>query len=157
MQKLDFKQKYTKQKIEQMLEELEQKQIITTKQKQSVPKKKILAFTQSELFKDISKSVKVCKEQPFYINIPVKELYESTSDEKILVQGIIDLYYITENNEIVLVDYKTDYVPEKQEQNLIEKYQGQLSLYKRALEQSLQRKISKIYIYSTYLEKAIKL
>ena len=157
MQKLDFKQKYTKQKTEQMLEELEQKQIITTKQKQAVPKKKILAFTQSELFKDISKSVKVCKEQPFYINIPVKELYESTSDEKILVQGIIDLYYITENNEIVLVDYKTDYVPEKQEQNLIEKYQGQLSLYKRALEQSLQRKISKIYIYSTYLEKAIKL
>ena len=157
MQKLNFKENYTMQKIEEMLEELEQKEIITAKQKEAVPKQKILAFTQSDIFKNISKAEKVYKEQPFYINIPVKELYESTSDENILVQGIIDLYYITKNGEIVLVDYKTDYVPEKQEQSLIEKYKEQLALYKRALEQSLKREVNKTYIYSTYLDKEIKL
>ena len=157
MQKLDFKQEYCLEKIENLLEELQQKQIITEKQKQSVPKQKILAFTKSELFKEIAKAKAVYQEKPFYINIPVKELYESNSEEKILVQGIIDIYYITQKGEIVLADYKTDYVPEEDEMYLIEKYQGQLNLYKRALEQATGQKVSNVYIYSTYLERTIKL
>ena len=157
MQKLDFKQEYTIEKIEELLEELIQKQIITEKQKAAVPKQKILSFTKSELFKEIAEAKEVYQEKPFYINIPVKELYESESNEKILVQGIIDLYYITKKGEIVLVDYKTDYVPENDETYLIEKYKGQLNLYKRAIEQALGKKVDKTYIYSTYLDKAIKI
>ena len=156
MQKLDFKQKYTIEKIEELMENLQQREIINEKQKIAVPKQKILAFTQSEMFKEISKAKAVYKEQPFYINIPVKEIYGIESEENILVQGIIDLYYISENNEIVLVDYKTDYVPEKNENYLIEKYKEQLNLYKRAIEQALGKKVDKIYIYSTYLGKKIK-
>ena len=70
-----------------------------------------------------------------------------------LVQGIIDLYYITKADELVLVDYKTDYV--QNEEELISKYKVQLDLYKVALEQALQRKVDKIYIYSVYLNKEI--
>ena len=156
MQKLDFKQNYTIEKIEELLEELEQKGIIATKQKEAVPKQKILAFAQSQLFKEIGRAKKIYKEQPFYINIPVKELYESKSNENILVQGIIDLYYITENEEIILVDYKTDYVPENKASYLKEKYQSQLNLYKRALEQALGKKVTRAYIYSTYLNDSIE-
>ena len=156
MQKLDFKQNYTIEKIEELLEELEQKGIIATKQKEAVPKQKILAFAQSQLFKEIGRAKKIYKEQPFYINIPVKELYESKSNENILVQGIIDLYYITENEEIILVDYKTDYVPENKSSYLKEKYQSQLNLYKRALEQALGKKVTRAYIYSTYLNDSIE-
>jgi len=157
MQKLDFKQNYTMEKIEELLEELQQKEIITEKQKLAIPKRNILEFTQSNLFKEISKANAVYKEQPFYINIPVKEVEKIESDEKILVQGIIDLYYITEHGEIILVDYKTDYVPENDENYLIEKYQGQLSLYKRAIEQALDKKVEKTYIYSTYLKRTIRI
>ena len=156
MQKLDFKQNYTIEKIEELLEELEQKGIIATKQKEAVPKQKILAFAQSQLFKEIGRAKKTYKEQPFYINIPVNELYESKSNENILVQGIIDLYYITENEEIILVDYKTDYVPENKASYLKEKYQSQLNLYKRALEQALGKKVTRAYIYSTYLNDSIE-
>ena len=84
-----------------------------------------------------------------------KKIYESKSDETILVQGIIDLYYISPKGEITLVDYKTDYVPEENENYLIEKYQAQLNLYKRALEQAMGKKVSKTYIYSTYLGEQI--
>ena len=156
MQKLDFKQNYTIEKVEELLEELEQKGIIATKQKEAVPKQKILAFAQSQLFKEIGRAKKTYKEQPFYINIPVNELYESKSNENILVQGIIDLYYITENEEIILVDYKTDYVPENKSSYLKEKYQSQLNLYKRALEQALGKKVTRAYIYSTYLNDSIE-
>ena len=156
MRKLDFKQNYSMKKIDELLEELEQKEIITTKQKQAVPKQEILKFTNSDLFKEISDAKEVYKEQPFYLNIPVKELYKSKSNENILVQGIIDLYYITKEGQIVLVDYKTDFVPENNENYLKEKYTSQLNLYKRAIEKALHRQVSKTYIYSTYLNKKIQ-
>ena len=133
----------TKEKIEELLEYLVQRQIITEKQKEAVPKQKILNFTKSLIFKRIGKAKKIYKEQPFYINIPAKEVYNNNVEENILVQGIIDLYFIEEDGNIVLIDYKTDYVPEKQEQSLIEKYQGQLELYKRAIEQALNKKVIK--------------
>ena len=41
----------------------------------------------------------------------MKSLYESIlDDEDILVQGIIDVYGITKNRDIILADYKTDFV-----------------------------------------------
>ena len=89
------------------------------------------------------------------INIPANEIYEERKDleENILVQGIIDLYYIDKNGNIVLVDYKTDYVQEEKE--LIEKYKEQLELYKHAIEKALNKKVDKTIIYSTYLQKEI--
>ena len=59
------------------------------------------------------------------------------------------------NDEIVLVDYKTDYV--KQEKELINKYKEQLNIYKQALEQALNKKVRKVYIYSMCLNREIKL
>ena len=55
---------------------------------------------------------------------------------------------------LVLVDYKTDYV--QNEEELVEKYKIQLELYKNALENALGTKINDVYIYSIYLEKEIK-
>ena len=85
--------------------------------------------------------------------MPINEVYDIDEEENILVQGIIDLYYINEEDELVLVDYKTDYVTNEKE--LIDKYDKQLQLYKRALEASLNRKVDKVYIYSTHLNKEI--
>ena len=97
----------------------------------------------------------VQREKAFYINIPAKEIYHEDLEENILVQGVIDLYYINSNNELVLVDFKTDYVEDRNEEILIDKYKVQLDLYKRALEQALNKKVNQVYIYSTYLEKEI--
>ena len=70
---------------------------------------------------------------------------------------MIDLFYINAQNELVLVDFKTDYVEDRNEQVLVDKYDVQLKLYKRALEDALHRKVNKVYIYSTYLEKKIEI
>ena len=90
------------------------------------------------------------------MNIPANEIYDVNIEEKILVQGVVDLYYIDENDNIILVDYKTDYV-KKDEKELIEKYQKQLSIYKQAIEEALQKEVYKTYIYSIYLDKSIEL
>ena len=77
-----------------------------------------------------------------------KEIYENIeTDENILVQGIIDLYYISEDNKLILIDYKTDYV--KKPEELINKDKTQLSIYKKALENSLNRRVDETYIFST--------
>ena len=156
LQKLNEKQEYTLQEIKDLINELELKQIITNKEARSISTYKILAFTKSIIWKELRKAKTVEKEKPFYINIPAKEIYNQEIEEDILVQGIIDLYYINENDELVLVDYKTDYVEKGKEEELLNKYRKQLDLYKRALESALNRKVDKVYIYSVYLEKEIE-
>ena len=157
MQRLDEAKDYTLESIKMLIQDFEKRKMITEKEAKAINPYKILAFTKSVIWEALKTAKKVYKERPFFINIPAKEIYgEEELEEEILVQGIIDLYYINQNDEIILVDYKTDYVETGKESELIEKYITQLELYKRALEESLQRKVSKTYIYSVYLEKEIE-
>ena len=136
LQKLDEKIEYDKKKLEDLLLDLEDRKIIGNKEKKSVDIEKVLLFTKTRIWDELKTAKEVHKEKPFYINIPAKEVYEEEIHENILVQGIIDLYYITKAGEIVLVDYKTDKV--KKGEELIEKYEEQLRIYKEALEKSIR-------------------
>ena len=91
------------------------------------------------------------------MNLKASEIYKNSAEDEILVQGIIDLYYVTDDDKLVLVDYKTDYVANKDEQSLRDKYNIQLAIYKKALEEALNRKVDKTYIYSTWLNKEIEI
>ena len=157
MQKLDINKKvYNYDDVKQLINELEMKKIISSKEAEAININNIVQFTKSKLWEEMTYAHVVQREKPFYINIPAKELYQEDVDEDILVQGIIDLYYITEKDELVLVDFKTDYVENRNEQILINKYNTQLDLYKRALESATGKKVDRVYIYSTYLNKEIQ-
>ena len=156
MQKLDLNKKnYTYNDVKELVDELEVKKIITSKEAEAININKIYQFTRSKIWNEMIEAKEVQREKPFYINIPAKEIYKEDLDEKVLVQGVIDLYYINSNGELVLVDFKTDYVENRDENILIEKYKVQLDLYKRALRQALNREVDRVYIYSTYLDKEI--
>jgi len=155
MQHLNLKEEYTQQKVKELIEQLLFKKKISSVEAENIDVTKILNFTKSNLWKEVRKAKIVEREKPFYTTIQVKDIYDSNINEEILVQGIIDLYYINEQDDLILVDYKTDYVIEKKE--LIEKYSSQLELYKKALEEALQKKVSKIYIYSTCLGTQIEM
>ena len=154
-QKLDEHKNYTKEMLQQMIDEFVQKRIITPLEGKSINMYKLYSYTKSELFRQLSKAREVYKEQPFYINLTSDEIYGNGLNDNILVQGIIDLYYIDEDGKVVLVDYKTDYVEDGKEFELIEKYKKQLEIYKRALNEALGQDVDKCYIYSVYLEKLI--
>ena len=157
MQRLDETKEYTLKTIQDLIEDLVKREIITEKEAKTINPYKVLQFTKSMIWKDLKTAKKVYKERPFFINIPAREIYDEDVEEEILVQGIIDLYYINQKDEIILVDYKTDYVENGKESKLVEKYISQLELYKKALEESLQRKVNKTYIYSVYLGKEIEI
>lgn len=156
IQKLDEKQEYDREKLQNKIEKLVHNGIITKNEKEAINIDKLLQYTKSDLYKDLKTAKKIYKEKAFYINMDLSEIYTEDIQEKILVQGVIDLYYIDKNDNIILVDYKTDYV-KNSEQELIDKYKKQLSIYKRALEEALGKKVYKTYIYSLYLGKSIEI
>lgn len=155
-QKMDHTRDYTMQDIENMIATLVEKEIITKLEADSINVNKLIQYTKSELWKDLKEAKEVHKEQPFYINIRAKDIYDNDSEDNILVQGIIDLYYISKDDKLILVDYKTDYVEQGKDKELMDKYQKQLELYQKALEQALDKKVDEKYIYSVYLNKLIK-
>ncbi len=155
VQKLNEKEEYNYEKIEKLIEDLKDRKIITESEMKEISINSILNYTKSDLWQQVKKAKKVKKEEPFYINISSKQILETDEDENILVQGIIDLYFTDENDKLILVDYKTDYVKDGQENILKEKYAEQLKLYKMALEKSLNRKVDKMIIYSLCLQKEI--
>ena len=156
MQKLNPREDYDIAKLKHMIEELAFKKIITEKERESINPYKVLAFTKSNIWQDLKNSKEYYQEKPFYINVPASDIYDEDVSENILVQGIIDLYFIDKNDKLVLLDYKTDFVENGREQELVNKYKEQLNLYKQALEEALHRKVDKVYIYSVYLEKEIE-
>ena len=147
IQKLDESINYTIKDIQDFVNELVVKEIITEKEASCIDTNLLYKYIQSEIFNNLKKAKEVHKEQAFYINIPAKEIYNNiNSDDNILVQGVIDLYFIDENNNIILLDYKTDYVANGKEQEIVEKYRKQLEIYKRALEEATGKKVFKSYL-----------
>lgn len=157
LQKLKPKEEYNLEKIQTLIQNLEMNKIITEKERETINPYKILQFTKSKIWEQLKNAKEYYQERPFYINVPASEIYNEDIEENVLVQGIIDLYFVNEIGNIVLVDYKTDYVENGKELELVEKYKNQLELYKQALEEALNTKVDKVYIYSVYLEKEIEI
>lgn len=158
LQKMKETEEYNLEKITELIEELKDKEIITEIEAQNIDKEKLLEYTNSQLWTELKQAKEIHKEHPFYINIKASRIYNQINkedDEEILVQGVIDLFFIDKDDKLILVDYKTDYV--QNENELVEKYKGQLDLYKEALEQSLDKKVDKMCIYSVYLNKLIEI
>lgn len=152
IQKLDEKRNYTKEELKQFIEELTEKGILTQKQKEGVSLELLETYTKSALFQDLKEAKEIEKEKPFYIQIPLQEIYPEhkeileKSGGSIFVQGVIDLYYVDKNDKLILVDYKTDFVKEGKEQEIIKRYEKQLQIYQRALEKALNRKVDRVAI-----------
>ena len=118
----------------------------------------IFKYTQSDVAKRalIAEAAgNLYKEKQFVIGLKASEVYPNQdSDELILVQGIIDVFF-EEEGELVLLDYKSDII--KEESQLIDRYKVQLVYYKKALEQILGKRVKEMIIYSLYLGKEIRI
>ena len=134
--------------IDKMLENIKLNKI----EKQELIKRKSMFenYIKSDLFKMLQQAKEVNRETPFFMYID-----SENKEDKILVQGVIDLYFIDSNGNINLVDYKTDYA--EKEEELVEKYKMQLDLYSRALSKAMKKEVTNKFIYSTKFNKLIKI
>ena len=121
-------------------------------------RKEILALTRSELGKRMKEAAQkklLYKERQFVTGIPFSDMNkDAKTDDFVVVQGIIDVYF-EEEDKIILVDYKTDRVREGEEDILIRRYRAQMESYQQALEKITGKCVKEIYIYSVTLQKTI--
>ncbi|MBR6698285.1 MAG: helicase-exonuclease AddAB subunit AddA [Lachnospiraceae bacterium] len=148
--------------IENELDRMAKKGYISKEDIKLIDISKIKAFMDTKEAKEIKEAYangKLFRERQFILGVNASDIspeYEGI-DETILVQGVIDMYYY-HNDELVLLDYKTDRV--KQYDNpkalLIDRYRKQLDYYKEALERLLGRAVNRMYIYSFDLNEMIE-
>ncbi len=96
------------------------------------------------ILRKITENGVIFKEKEFILKEKVSNLVETEIDEKILVQGVVDLFII-KNKKIILIDYKySNYNSEK----LIKNYENQIKYYKIALENAFNMPVEKCYLLS---------
>lgn len=153
---LDFTKEYEQKTLLSEIRRLESEGRLAHDMAQCIRPFDILVFLSSRSGKRMIEAAKrnqLRKEQPFVLGVDAREIYpDERSDETILVQGIIDVYF-EEEDGLVVLDYKTDHVRTAEE--LKEKYHAQLDYYAQALEQLLGKHVKEKIIYSFTLKQEI--
>ena len=122
--------------------------------------KRFEEFLQTDIGKRMGSAYKkglLFREQPFIMELGADMIdKEYPSDEKILVQGIVDAFFF-EDDKVYIVDYKTDRVEQGKagEKALVERYHKQLELYADTISRVTGKETGGCYIYSTCLKKEI--
>ena len=158
------------QKLEDEIDNLVERKIISNEEVAAIDIDNIAGFFESDLGRRaIAADIKglLRKEQPFTLKME-KDLVE----DDILVQGIIDCFFLEEVSQpedfgtgpmldtgmklsgykTVLVDYKSSKIDkrksaEEEERRLREEYQGQIDIYRMALEEANLGPVSEAYLY----------
>ena len=92
----------------------------------------------------VQNATNIKKEAEFMMYVPYNSVVKSDVEDKVLIQGVVDLI-IERENSIDIVDYKFSTLPVKV---LKQKYAEQLNLYKMAVEQAFNKPVEHMYIYS---------
>lgn len=148
MELLDFTQAYNEHQIENYIDECVKQGLMTKEMACCINGVDVIRFLDTDIAKRMKKAAisgRLFVEQPFVLGVPSKRIYGEESEETVLVQGIIDVYF-QEEDGIVVLDYKTDQVSTTEE--LRERYHAQLEYYGDALTQLIGEPVKERIIYS---------
>ena len=166
MQFADFA-KMEKYGVESELQRLVGEGFIDRRSAEIARTEDIERFVSSGFYQRIKHADKLWREMRFNLRLDASIFSEDEdakrelSGEKLLVQGVIDGFFL-EGERVILFDYKTDYLtdnelsdPEAARQKLSARHAQQLCYYKMALEKMFDRKVEEIYIYSLPLGREV--
>jgi len=151
LQHMDFGGEVSEAGIKRQLEDMIRMELLTEVQARNVNINGIIEFLNSNLGRRMIKAGRLYREMPFTMEVECSEVFGSLAGcghegETVVLQGIIDCWF-EEGGKLVLVDYKTDYVPEGEVSKIKEKYRTQIEYYARALSQITGKEVSGKYIY----------
>lgn len=123
----------------------------------------VAAFSRSALMKEILAAQKLYREQRFNVFLDAAdftsspEFSQEIEGERLLVQGVIDLFFIDADGRLVLCDYKTDRLTREElkdgelaRKTLSERHGEQLGYYSLALERIMGRRPDRVCIFSLH-------
>ena len=147
--------KYTQKSMTDMLDSLQAEGKFSDEERSLLSDRSLYGFFNSNLGQRLIASKRVERELPFSMLFDGNRVYPDVENgERLFLQGIIDTVFV-EDNQWVLVDYKTDRV--KSGDELIRRYKIQMDLYKEALERLTNMPVKASYIYSFRLHEAVLL
>ncbi|MBO4992107.1 MAG: helicase-exonuclease AddAB subunit AddA [Firmicutes bacterium] len=153
MECIPFDRQWTVAQVRDFLKDMVKRELITAEEARLVVPGRISGFFRSPLGKRIVAAKKVQKEVSF--NLKMEE-----DGQIITVQGTIDCYF-PEEDGIVLVDYKSNFVDNRREeedvQRLVRWYEPQLQMYRKALETISGCHVKQMYLYLFSAGKAMEL
>ncbi|WP_042275881.1 helicase-exonuclease AddAB subunit AddA [[Clostridium] dakarense] len=167
MEVLDFNKINSISEIEEQIKSFIYKGIITKNQSSVINPYKIYKFFKSDLGQRVLKSQFIKKEQAIYAQIKMKDVYiyeelgkydETTKydSESLMLRGIIDMYF-EEDEKIVIVDYKTDFVNEENKEEVVNRYKKQLDLYAQVVEDLTGKEVKEKYVYLFGIDEGISI
>lgn len=161
MQHINFKGDLSLEGIKLQLEDMKDRFIITKEEFLSIDPDKIYRFMDSELGKRIRKSKNVKREFRFQVKLKMNEVYKEFKESKfdsenLILQGAVDCFF-EEENGIILLDYKTDFVKDGFEDEIVKRYSPQLKYYSMAISKITGKKVVEKYLYLFSLNKYIKI
>ena len=147
--------KYTQKSMTDMLDSLQAEGKFSDEERSLLSDRSLYGFFNSDLGQRLIASKRVERELPFSMLFDGNRVYPDVENgERLFLQGIIDTVFV-EDDQWVLVDYKTDRV--KSGDELIRRYKIQMDLYKEALERLTNMPVKASYIYSFRLHEAVLL
>ena len=118
-------------------------------------------FARSDLFKQIRSSSEIHREFRFNVKLPAADftkdesLKELLHGRELLVQGVIDCIFRDRNGDLVIIDYKTDRLSQRELEDeeearrvILARHSEQLIYYRAAAEKIFGERISECSIYS---------
>lgn len=162
MQKIDYDRVNSLDEVKEQLEEMFKNELLTKDEFKAISSYKVFNFFKSELGLNIIKVYKsggiIYRELPFFTKISALKVKEGLpiefKDEEVRLQGVIDLFFELDG-EVILVDYKTDYIEDNVEEEMYRRYKIQLDYYSDAIEKITGKVVNRRYLYLFHLEKAI--
>ncbi|MCR1600900.1 helicase-exonuclease AddAB subunit AddA [Clostridioides difficile] len=165
MEVLDLKNVSSVNDIKSQIRGFVSKGIITEKQASIVNPYKIYKFFASNIGKRMLNAEIINREKSIYAQVNMKDIYiyeklinnddkKLYDNESVMLRGIVDAYF-EEDNQIVLVDYKTDFVNEENINQIIEKYKKQLDLYADIIETLTGKSVKEKCIYLFGVDEAV--
>ena len=157
MELLDYSKKYTMEDLKREIKILKDQGILSVLEEESLDIEGIFGFLNSPIYERMLSSSYYEKEKPFNLLIdPSMISNEYKGENKILIQGIIDLYFI-QDSKCILIDYKTDYVDQEKIKEKLNEYKKQLQLYKMAIENIKGIQVSEAYLYFSKIRDFVKI
>ena len=151
------------------MERLIEARFLPPEARDAIRREELGHFFESEFYKTLKNARDIHRETRFNVFLPAadftenEELKAQLKDEKLLVQGVIDLFFTDENDNLVLCDYKTDRLPKEALHDpalaaefLFARHQRQLSYYKQALKAICGKAPDRTVIYSLPLGEALE-
>lgn len=147
MQLLPLQKDPKREMVEALIEELVSRQTLTQEIAEKVSVDSIMHFLDTNIGRFVIQHAdRLYREEPFAMLMPADQLFNDyQNQDEILIHGIID-GYLEFDDRIILYDLKTDYYTPEREQTLINRYRGQLHLYKDALEKAKQKPVEAAYL-----------